>query len=136
MEEVKYTTPSRWRVISNRAYYWGKKIMKPGQIFAASREDIPEEHLKFIAPVDQEPPPQKKEEPKGPLPPSDLGKEYRPLVYRMKQIPKAFQEIRDPETGQVIGEVPLFNIIDSNGKKVNEEPMIREKAREMLEDLK
>jgi len=115
MAEVN-DAPRRWKVVSNRAYYWGKKIMKPGQVFVAFEKDLPVEFKSMVIALDGIPdtPPM--------IPKVDPPKVEQP-VFRVTY------RIRERNAGE------YYDIMDSRGKKVNEQNLTKEEAENMLKTL-
>jgi hypothetical protein len=108
--------PRRWKVVGHRAYYWGKKIMKPGQIFVAFEKDLPAELKSIVIALDGIPdtPPviPKIEAPK-------ITETVIPVTYHIKE--------------RFLG--GTFDIINSRGKRINEKALTKEEADKMLNFL-
>lgn len=102
--------PKKYRVISPRAYYWGKRIMKPGQVFSAFEKDLPEELKLMIVEVDVAPPVIQPEVQEAPP---------HVITYRIKE-----------RKGGA-----YYDVVDSNGKKVNEKQLSKEEADELIKKL-
>lgn len=100
--------PTKWKYIYSKSYFWGKKIMKPGQVFMALESTMPPELRAKVAPFDVVP--ETKEEAQVTL---------RPIAYHLKQR-------RDTE---------FWDVISSTGKKMNESLLKREEALEMLKSF-
>jgi len=124
----------RWKVIAKKSYFWGKKIMKPGQIFSAPENVIPKDFRPMIVPLDQVPEPPKEVSPIVPPPQVDLSDTSKPIVYRMKKRKDKY-DILD-ENKEKIAEEFFYNVISSLGKVINEKPLTQEEAREMINSLK
>lgn len=100
--------PKKYKVVSSRAYYWGKRIMKPGQVFFAFERDLPEEFKLMIMEMDL---PVKQ--------PEVQESSFRSATYRIKE--------------RKGGE--YYDVIDSNGKKMNEKQLSKEEAEELVKKL-
>lgn len=111
-------TPTKWKVVSSKAFYWGRHIMKPGQIFKAVLADIPEEVKQNIISVD---------EPVTVIP----GAPYTPYEQESVQIPKETIHYRIKERND--GE--YYDVVDSKGKRVSERKLTKEEAQYMLKSL-
>jgi hypothetical protein len=124
----------RWRFVASKAYFWGKKIMKPGQIFSAPESAIPAGLRAMIVPLDQISDIPEKEE--VPIIPStvDLSSDSAPIVYRIKERKDTYVAL--DSDGRKVAEHFYCNIVDSNGKVVNEKPLKKEEAKAMLKKLK
>lgn len=109
-------SPRKWRVVSARAYYWGKKIMKPGQVFVAFEKDLPAEFKPMVVALDGLP-------------------DAPPMIPKVEP-PKVEQPVfrvtyrkRERNGGE------YYDIMDSRGKKVNEKNLTEEEADNMLKSL-
>ncbi len=96
-----------WRKIGGGSLRLPNRIIKPGQVFKAFEEDIPKAFRNVVERISTV------EKPEVKLP-------IKKLTY--KSVP-------------VEGEEGLFNIVDSRGKQVNEEPLTEEVATEMIKTL-
>src|SRR5512133_1044144 len=95
-----------WQIISERAYRWGNRLMKPGQIFKALEEDMPDELKKvsiLVNPIKEKATPVPSS-----FPPQDMGNIPTPAPYRIKS------------------RGDHFDIVDLKGKRVNEQPFLTE----------
>lgn len=81
------------------------KIIKPNQVFMAHPDDIPEGFRDVIVPVHPEDPSFKPEKP------------------------------RNPKYEIVSGTLGWYNVIDENGKQMNEKQLRQDKAEELVESL-
>jgi hypothetical protein len=124
----------RWKVVTSKAFYWGKRIMKPGQIFSAPESAIPKEFRLWIIPLDQIPESTKQEE--KPIIPSTVSfsDTPAPVVYRLKQRDDTYN-ISDGD-GMIIGVQPYYDVVASTGKVVNEKPLTEKDAKTMIRKLK
>lgn len=127
----------RWKVVSSQAWYWGKKIMKPGQIFSAPESAIPIQNRLAVIPLDTIPdiPDTSEKEIPATIPPPEVDLSAdRPVVYHMKEREDKHMEM-DAE-GHIINHGSYYDIISSEGKVVNEQPLTREQAKLMIKKLK
>lgn len=94
------------------------RIIKPGEIFRAYANEIPLQFRDVVQPIDAvvEGPPATTDK-TSPLPP--LPKVVNP-VYSMQ--PRGKSKL-------------LYDIVDANGKRVNEAPMAKAAAEQMIMDL-
>jgi hypothetical protein len=124
----------RWKVVSSRAWYWGKKIMKPGQIFSAPESAIPIEFRLTVIPLDVTlNMPEKEESQSIPPPEVDLSMD-KPVIYRMNEREDKHMEM-DAE-GKIISHGFYYDVISSEGKVINEQPLTKEQAKTMIKKLK
>ena len=107
-----------WRMIGASSYLWNRRMwVKPGQLFTAYEKDMPTELRRMVVPVLPEVKPRdvvpevKEEKP---------AEQTKPVAYRM----------RSRNAGE------YYDILDSNGKKVNEQKLSEEEAVAMLNSLK
>jgi hypothetical protein len=124
----------RWKVIANKAYFWGKKIMKPGQIFSAPESVIPLDFRPKIVPLDLVPNIPKEAPPVIPPPQVDLSDTAKPIVYRLKKRKDTYDIV--DEENRKIAEDFFYDVISSHGKIINENPLREVEAREMIKKLK
>ena len=130
--------PKRWRGESSKAYYWGKYIMKPGQIFTALEKDIPADFKNQIAQVSDTAPitshpvtgqviihglnvplVEKKEK----LIPNFLSSS---LLSEKKEEITYHKKLREDGT---------YDVIDSKGKIINEKAQTKEEAAFLIKQL-
>jgi hypothetical protein len=117
-------TPIRWKVVASRSYFWGHKIMKPGQIFTAAEKDLPANFRPLVVPLDntiqvQKPPDlRSRTNWQDTVVPEPEPKPESP-VYRVKE--KANGE--------------WYDVYDSKNKKVNEQKLTKEEAERFVKNL-
>jgi hypothetical protein len=117
MERTKKNEPEkiRWRKTgggSLRIRLDGKdRIIKPGQKFSARVEDIPEAFRDTVLPLDEG--------------------EYKEVVGKSEKVEGAVK----PEYFAQHRGGGWYNIVDANGKKVNEGALKREEAEAMIAKL-
>lgn len=98
----------QWKKIGGGSLRFGNKIIKPGQEFWAFEEEIPLAFRDVIKPLSD-------------LPKTKVEKvEAKPLEFTLK---------RRSETS------PWWDIIDLNGKKVNEKALRLEEANKRIDEL-
>lgn len=95
-------TVLRWKNVSGSLRI-GNRIIKPGQIFTATEEEVPHAFRDTVLALD-------------PLP-AERVPEPTPLAYSLKK-----------KNG-------LWNVVDGQGKVLNEEPLPKEQAEELLKTL-
>jgi len=101
-------TIEKWKYNYHKSYFWGKRIMKPGQVFAAMETDMPAELRAKVIPFDVVP--ETHEEAK--ITP-------RPITYHIKQR-------KDTE---------FWDVMSSTGKKMNERLLKKDEALEFLKSF-
>lgn len=113
VEEVEILSPQyRWRKLGGGALHLNNRIIKPGQVFVASPEEIPKAFLDLVECLDREN-----------VPTAQIVKEAK------------MQEVSKPENIYEI--VPIegeetFNVVNTvSGKPINEEPLTSEEAEEL-----
>jgi len=89
----------------------GGKIIKPNQVFFALPTDIPEAFLDAVKPVDG----------------TNISKESVPKVLPVEVAPAAYSI--EP------GSVGWFNVVDGEGKPMNEKALRKDAADELLAEL-
>lgn len=98
---------TRWRVTATKAYYWGTKIMKPGQTFVAREEDLPPALRAIVEPLEE-----------ATLAPDVKGQVNMPIIYRIKEKDNGY-----------------FNVVDSKGKQINEKRLSKAEAMDLVKKL-
>lgn len=114
------TEITKWKVISRISYHWKQRnrIVKPGEMFLATEEEIPVELKRMIIPME---------------------KLYTPTIVTRPTILVNPAPVKRPQYRLRRGEDSegeFYDILDSNGKVVNEIKLNREEAGEMLRSLK
>ena len=96
----------RWKKLGRGSFRMGNKIIKPGQIFSARLMDIPKGCEDIIAPIDK-------------------------LPAEMKEDIKVVQAVYSVKhrSGK------WFDVVNANGKVLNEKAMTRESALELIKLL-
>lgn len=112
-EEVVSTTnyvKIRWRKIGGGSLRWNNKIIKPGEIFEADEDKLPKAFMDTLICVN----------------PEDRGKiqEAQKAEKQTKEILYKLQSDTEDEN--------LWNIINEEGKPINEKPMVKEEADALL----
>jgi hypothetical protein len=100
----------RWRKISGTLILRDKTVIKPGQTFMARPEDIPKVFRDTVVPVN----PEDLLDPEVPMPPV----EPEPPSYTIKSCTPG-----------------RYNVLDGQGKAVNERPMSLDDAKRLVENL-
>jgi len=105
----------RWKKIGGGSLRLGNRIIKPGQIFTAAPEDIPETFRDVIIPVD--------------MVEMNTSPEPKRVVNKYTIVPiKSEDEL---ESGDEI----LYNIIDGKGKVINEKALDEKTAKKLLKSI-
>jgi hypothetical protein len=113
--------PVKWKVVGERAHYWGFKIMKPGQIFTAAEESIPADLRPHIVPTN--------DLPTHPIPKLEIADLN---IEAVEEAPKERKGYRVKARANE----ETVDIIDVKGKKVNENPLTKEQAAKVVQNLK
>jgi hypothetical protein len=98
--------PIRWKKIGNGSFILNNRHIKPGQTFMATVEEIPKAFRDVVVPVE--------------------GLPEDPLLNVKKSSNYSIVEIEGTNT---------WNIVDGQGKVLNEKPMIRIEAEKLLNAL-
>jgi hypothetical protein len=98
----------KWRMAGKRGYLWNRRFIKPGQSFEALESALPNELKSQLVRLSEVTPVI------IPVPPVE-----KPITYRMR-----------------MREEGIYDIKDSNGKKINEKDLTREEAQVMLNSLR
>lgn len=98
--------PIRWKKIGNGSFIFNNRYIKPGQIFTATVEEIPKAFRDVIIPVE--------------------GLPEDPLLTIKKSSNYKIVEIEGTNA---------WNIVDGQGKVLNEKPMARIEAEKLLNAL-
>lgn len=98
----------RWQKVGGAAMYLRNRIIKPGQIFTATIDEIPRAFRDICIPLDEI----KKEEPT----PIEVAKHEYTIIPRGKS--KTF-----------------FDVVDSNGKAINEKALHKSDAEQLIKDI-
>jgi hypothetical protein len=119
--------PIRWKVVSSRPYRWGRhRMMKPGQVFTATVEEIPADFMPMIIALDKVP--------VVPRVAEALPVEVPIIIEGLTtEIPKVVEK---PVTYRIKPRGDYFDILDSKGKKINEQKLSEDEALDMLNKLK
>jgi hypothetical protein len=114
----------RWKVVSSRPYRWryqGKVLMmKPNQVFVAAEEDIPEEFRAMVISLSPTP---------------TIPRVVRKEPIAEVNIPERVKAPEKPITYRIKPRGDYFDILDSKGKKVNEQKLSEDEAADMLKSL-
>lgn len=98
--------PIRWKKIGNGSFILNNRYIKPGQTFMATVEEIPKAFRDVVVPVE--------------------GLPEDPLLNVKKSSNYSIVEIEGTNT---------WNIVDGQGKVLNEKPMVRIEAEKLLNAL-
>lgn len=98
--------PIRWKKIGNGSFILNNRYIKPGQTFMATVEEIPKAFRDVVVPVE--------------------GLPEDPLLNVKKSSNYSIVEIEGTNT---------WNIVDGQGKVLNEKPMVRIEAEKLLKAL-
>jgi hypothetical protein len=145
MEEVK-----KWKVIASSAYRWAEKkaFMKPGQVFSAKESEIPRELKRLIIPVEMVSIPSipKFEEPKKivvekpPVVEIPVTEPVDPATDDMAITRNTFTEVTIPVKYRIKerndGDVIWWDVLNPDGKIMNETPLDREEALNLVRELR
>ena len=105
IEEPVISKPGLWKKLGKGGLRWKNRIIKPGQIFEAFKEELPAAFLDTLEEVEPE-----------------IGKPKVPETKKMQFSKKQAED-------------DLWNIVDANGRILNEVPMSEEEADELLKEL-
>lgn len=106
---VVETTKLRWKKLGGGSLRWNNQIIKPGQVFEASLEDLPKAFLESLQCLEPE---------KKATLVTSLEKE--------KQIPEVLYKLKKIKGSD------LYNLINAENKALNEEPLTLDAAEKML----
>jgi hypothetical protein len=126
-----------WKCVSDHSYLWKerKKMIKPGQIFTALEKDLPKELQTMVIPVSST---------------SSVDAPVAQRIYdRVVNFVKPSEPIEIPKTEEPkppVGSTyyrlkernggEYWDVLDSNGKIVNEQQLTKEDAIEMIRSLR
>lgn len=113
MERIKEVskvedTRIRWKKVGGGSFRWNRRIIKSGEVFLANVEDIPKGFRDQIIPLD-----------------SIKEKVATPIV-----AVKSVYEIKSRGKSK-----SLFDVVDGNGKVLNEKALSKEVADKLVKDL-
>jgi len=113
---------TKWKKIGGGSLRLGKRIIKPGQVFYAKDEDIPDIFTNVLENIDNT---EKKPfvEPQKKL--IDKTRKVHTTVYSLKLNEEVSTE-----------EKPMYDIVGEADKVINEEPLSKEDAEATIEALK
>lgn len=104
-----------WRKLGGGSLHWEHKIIKPGQIFKAAKEDIPEAFLDTLECLSNLP--------------EKAAKDIK------EQAPKKSEyKLKKNEKFSVKG-APVYDILDGNGNVISENPVSKKEATQIIESL-
>jgi hypothetical protein len=118
-EEVKLPSEPtfRWKVVGGSPFHGGNhRIYKPGEVFVATELEVPLAFRDVIVKIDYQSVEEQTKVIPGKVP-----------VYSLKE-----REKQDPDNED---EEILFDVVNHKGKKINETPFTKEKAKVFIEDL-
>lgn len=104
-----------WRKLGGGSLHWNHQIIKPGQIFKASKDELPEAFMDSLECLSVLPEKQQEEV---------KEEEAKKPVYKLKKNEKL----------SVKG-APVYDIVDGDGKVVSEEPLPKKEANAIIEEL-
>ncbi len=110
--KVKEPKPLRWKKIGGGIFRYKNSYIKPGQIFEAFPEDIPEAFKDQIILLSD-------------VPKKPVVKVEKPVYVK---VPVVNEEAEN-------GDEVLYNIVDSKGKKINDTPLSAEIADQFVKNL-
>ena len=123
---MERTKVQKWKVVGGGFFYatinGTKRIIKPGQIFDARLEDIPEGFRDVITPVTED----AESLIQHPVQPKVEPKTAEPEVMEEPVNPKYFVQSRG---------AGYYNVVDVNGKVMNEKALRKDAADELLASL-
>lgn len=105
MERTKKVDKAKWKKVGGGSFTFNNKIIKPGQVFEADANDIPEAFKDLIEP------------------------------YNTAARTKVTHEITDSKFTLDMVEKGAWNILDAEGKIVNEEPIAKGEAQKLIDEL-
>ena len=106
VEDTPKSEVIRWKKIGNGSFILNNRYIKPGQTFMATVEEIPKAFRDVVVPVE--------------------GLPEDPLLNVKKSSNYSIVEIEGTNT---------WNIVDGQGKVLNEKPMVRIEAEKLLKAL-
>lgn len=111
MERTRATSDDRirWKKMGGGGFLFNGHLIKPGQVFTARESDIPKAFRDLCKPLDAIPVP-------PPPPPIEVTK----TEYSVKPRGKSKS---------------LFDVVDGNGKVINEKGLTKESADKLAQDL-
>jgi hypothetical protein len=112
MERVRITNqnqPIRWKKIGGGGFLFKGRLIKPGQVFTAHPDEVPKAFRDVCIPLDEIPI-------SPPTPPLEITKS----AYEVK--PRGESKV-------------WFDVVDSNGKVINEKALKKEAATQLAKDL-
>jgi len=118
------TTPApqepviRWKKLGGGSLRIGRRIIKPGEVFKATKSEIPRAFKDMVIPLENLPAESPEVAPQPANPPVTL-------VYTKVPV--------DNPAGRV--DLKYFNVVDVKGKVLNEKPLTELKAGKLINDL-
>lgn len=98
----------RWKKIGGGGFYFKNRIIKPGQVFTAKASEIPASFRDLCIPLD----------------------EIKPAPVIPVKVTPAEYKISPRGKGKT-----WFDVIDKNGKAINEKALSKEVAEKLVDDL-
>lgn len=125
------TTLPRWKKIGGGSFRVNGMIIKPNEIFHMAEKDIPTAFRDLVVPLDEKP--VQVEQKKKPL-----KKEVAVTVEKAAKKEEA--ETKQTHVDEAVfrldeRRVGWFDIVDEEGKRINEKALRKEKAEELLAQL-
>jgi len=109
-EVVVKSTKLRWQKIGGGSLRWNGRIIKPQEIFYADKEELPVSFLDTLVCLE-----------------SEEVQEAAAITSKITIIPEASYELKKADKGK-----NLWNVVNSEGKTLNESPLSKESAEELL----
>jgi len=120
MERTKNTEAKlRWQKVGGGSLRIGRKIIKPGERFVASIDEIPAAFRDLVMPLDKI----VEDNPETSKPPVVAKTEYSIAVTDA------------PEGTPKTSTTKYYNVVDGKGKVLNEIPLTETKAKKLVNDL-
>ncbi|MDH7554340.1 MAG: hypothetical protein QHH74_11855 [Spirochaetota bacterium] len=109
MERTKSSDVIRWKKIGGGHFIFNGRMIKPGQVFTASVDQISKNFRDLCVPLDELPPP-----------PEEVPMDVVQAIYTVHPRGKS---------------KTWFDVIDSRGKVINEKALKKEQAERFANDL-
>ena len=114
-------TVQTWKKIGGGSLRLNGKIIKPGQVFKAVESEIPTAFRDCIVPA--------ADAPKG------TGKAFMPKKTKTKGNAPVIQPVEVVYTAKARGSGGWYDVVDSNGKALNEKALKKDIADKLVRDL-
>jgi hypothetical protein len=109
-KEVTLPSKLRWQKVGGGSLRWRNQIIKPGQVFEASLDELPKAFMDILVCLDK-----------------DGLQKVKEGVKKETQAPEFLYHLEKDKTSKI-----HWNVVNEEGKAINEKPLEKALAEELL----